>query len=275
MFISLSLFTGVLWAGAFSIWIGQVTSRRVNAHAWTDCKLGYFLFFFFLHYSSTLLVVMCIEKFIALYFPLRVKTFCTVKTAKWVCSIGAILLVAFDSQFFFVYEARKNRNGYFYCVYVNVPSNYRLIFYQIHAVLHSFGPFTVMCTANAAIIYKFMVAKCRSRREGTESTIQALSKSAVKGTAMLITISVTFIILTGPSAFLVSIASSPDPLLFAVFVVMLNLNHSINAVLYCIVGSRFRNELINTIKCCRRKKQSAQNDRTFSTAWTTASSTTL
>ena len=119
--ISWSLFTGVLWAGVFPIWIGQVTRWTVNANAWSDCKFGYFLFFFSLHYSSVLLAVMCIEKFMALYFPLRVKSFCTVKTAKWVCSIAAFLLAGFDSQFFFAYEARM-RNGYFYCTYVNVPS---------------------------------------------------------------------------------------------------------------------------------------------------------
>ena len=253
----------MLWTGVFPIWIGQVTRWTVNANAWSDCKFGYFLFFFSLHYSSVLLVVMCIEKFMALYFPLRVKSFCTVKTAKWVCSIAAFLLAGFDSQFFFVYEARKNWNNYFYCTYVNVPSNYRLIFYKIHAAIHSFGPFTVMCIANAAIIYKFMVAKCRSRREGTESTSQALSKSAAKGTAMLVTVSLTFVILTGPAAFIASITSSPDPLLYAVFIVMLNLNHSINAVLYCIVGSRFRNELMKAIKCCGKKDNSVQNNRFF------------
>ena len=269
------MFTGVLWAGVFPIWIGQVTRWTVNANAWSDCKFGYLLFFFSLHYSSVLLVAMCIEKFMALYFPLRVKRFCTVKTAKWICSIAAFLLAGFDSQFFFVYKAFKNRNGYFVCTYVNVPSNYRLIFYKTHAAVHSFGPFTVMCIANSAIIYKFMVAKWRSRREGTESTSQALSKSAVKGTAMLVTVSLTVVILTGPAAFIASITSSPDPLLNAVFIVMLNLNHSINAVLYCIVGSRFRREFIKTVKCCAKKDNSAKNNRTFSTTCTTDSSITL
>ena len=59
---------------------------------------------------------------------------------------------------------------------------------QIDAFLYSFIPLTVMFTANCLIILKFMIAKLKNRQGGTESVNQALSKSAVKGTVMLLSL---------------------------------------------------------------------------------------
>ena len=124
---------------------------------------------------------------------------------------------------------------------------------RIDSTLYSYAPFTIMIITNCAIIYKFMKAKLRSNNQRcTESTNQALSKSAVKGTAMLITVSITFILLTGPMSFTIAVTNSPHPVLFAVFMFLLYLNHSINGLLYSIVGSRFRKELIDTL-CCGKK----------------------
>ena len=64
-------------------------------------------------------------------------------------------------------------------------------------------------TANCLIILKFMIAKWRNRQGGTESVNQALSKSAVKSTVMLLTVSFAFIILTSPIAIAFSIMDNP------------------------------------------------------------------
>ena len=54
-----------------------------------------------------------------------------------------------------------------------------------------------------------MMASCN--QGGTESTNQALSKSANKGTTMLVTVSMAFLILTGPVAvtFAVTLETRP------------------------------------------------------------------
>ena len=116
-----------------------------------------------------------------------------------------------------------------------------------------------MIITNCAIIYKLLMAKFLTKRRGTESTCQALSKNATKGTAMLITVSITFIILTGPTG--VSFIIDPlnaHPIQRVVINLMQYLNHAINGVLYCIVGTRFRNELFKAISCrrniCRRRE---------------------
>lgn len=195
---------------------------------------------------------MSIEKCFALYFPLKAKGICTVKTAKWATFLTGLSLAAFDAQFFFIVQ--KNRNGEGdRCNYIRVSQRYVLTYNRIDSALYSFAPFVIMGITNLAIIYKFTKAKLLSARNGTGSTSQALSKSSLRGVATLVTVSIMFILLTGPEAVVYSITNYPHPVLHGVLRATATLNHSINSVLYCIVGTRFRQELINTL-CCRRKK---------------------
>ena len=125
---------------------------------------------------------MLVEKLFALYFPLRTKSICTVSTAKKLTLASAVLFFLWDGQIFFMLALKTRENGEKYCSPVNVPESYPDIYFKIHSILYSFGPFTIMIIANCMIIFKFMMAKWQNRRGGTESVSQALSKSAVKGT---------------------------------------------------------------------------------------------
>ena len=191
---------------------------------------------------------MSVEKCLALYFPFKTKSICTVKIAKRVTLVTVFMFVAFESQFFFIIKKVSDNE----CDYIS--TNYQLIFNRIDSVLYSFGPFTIMALANCAIIYIFIKAICQNRQSGTESTSQALSKFAGKGTAMLVTISVTFIVLTGPVSVIYSISIKPHPMARVTTHILGELNHAINGVLYCIVGARFRNELMKALPCFERKR---------------------
>ena len=92
----------VLWSGCFSGWVIHLTRRQVDPRQWTGCKLYYFMFYFGNHYSSTLLVLMSVEKCFAVYFPLKSKTFCTVRTAKWTTGVVGVVLAAYDTNNLFL-----------------------------------------------------------------------------------------------------------------------------------------------------------------------------
>ena len=240
----------MLWCGAFPWWLFYLTRGSVQPWTWTDCKLGVFLFFFSAHFSSALLIIMSVEKTFVLYFPLKTKIFCTVKTAKRVCLFTTVIFVAYELQWFIIYDART-QNGVQNCIYVRIPPGHQNIVLRINSVFYSFAPFTLMIVANGAIIYKFLMAKLKSIRNSSDVTNQALTTSAKKGTAMLITVSLTFIILTGPRAVILAMGDNPPPIERVVLNVMQYLNHSINGVLYCIVGSRFKRELLKVLPCCK------------------------
>ena len=234
----------VLWSGCFGHWVKHLTRAKVNPEIWTDCKLYYFLFYFGRHYSSMLLVLMSVEKCFAVYFPLKSKTVCTVRTAKWATGIVGVMLAGYDLVHFFLRESSfEKSSGRHVC---GVVGNNRVMLDAVDSALYSFGAFVLMLMTNCAIVFKFMRAKCKTTNL-TESTSQALAKSATRGTAMVVTVSVTFLLLTAPVGVdnaLASIILLNQKPLYEVFMNLTQyLNHSINGVLYCFVGSRFRSEL--------------------------------
>ena len=232
-----------------------LTEGEIYPSTWTDCKVVEPAFYFCAHYSSCLLIAMTVEKCFALYFPLHTKSICTVRVAKKISLAIGLLLFAFNLHKVFTKDVVTLSNGMKTCVWVHVPDKYPNIFFRISAFLYSFIPLTVMFTANCLIILKFMLAKWRNRQGGTESVNQALSKSAVKGTVMLLTVSFAFVILTGPICIHnLIVHKNPPKLLYGVIVILQYLNHSITGVLYCITGSRFREELMDLFNCGRRKR---------------------
>ena len=181
------MFVGVLWSGAFTAWIGYLTRWRIDPFVWTDCKPGYFFYRFGGHYSSMLLAVMSVEKLFALYFPLKAKSYCTVGTAKWVTSILAFVIAGLDFPSLILFEFNQTYN-------LCVIGKHSQFFLMLDTILISLAPAAVMALANAAIIYKLMYIKYK----GISHTNESVSKSSTRGSVMVITVSLTFIILTTP-----------------------------------------------------------------------------
>ena len=195
---------------------------------------------------------MSVEKCIALYFPLRANKICTVRTAKYVTGIVGMILGGYDLQYLIMYEATVDEDGVPDCEF---RITYRSILVYMDSVLYSFLPFVLMSITNFAIVFKFMRAKCKSSQNtSTESTSQALSKAATRGTAMVVTVSVTFLVLTAPTAVHDALHTSYKLGRFPFYKTFMNLtqylNHSINGFLYCVVGSKFRVELLKIF--CRK-----------------------
>ena len=198
---------------------------------------------------------MSIEKCFAVYFPLKSKTVCTVKTAKWTTGIVGVVLAGYDSVYIFVTEVWE-LSGRQLCGIRGIRGKDWVTLNFVDSVLYSFGPFVLMSITNCAIVFMFMRAKCKSTNS-TESTDQVVAKVATRGIVMVVTVSVTFLILTTPSAVNQVVTGTYAlgqmyPLYRAFMNLTQYLNHSINGILYCTVGSRFRQEFFKII--CRKKK---------------------
>ena len=257
----------VLWSGCFGAWLRHLTRRQIDPRKWTDCKLYYFLFYFGRHYSSMLLVLMSVEKCFAVYFPLKSMRICTVRTAKWATGISGIVLASYDLVYFKDIESFIIKSsGRHICV---LKGDYLVILNAIDSVLYSFGPFTLMVITNIAIVLKFMRAKCTAHQtNATESTNQALAKSATRGTTMVVIVSVTFLLLTAPVgvdnaiSYFVRLGSTPQ---YKAFMNLTQyLNHNINGVLYIIVGSKFRKELVDIFKGKQHRRNNTISTRNTS-----------
>ena len=246
------LISGVLWTGGFSTWMLYLTNKKTDPYTWTDCKLAYFLYYFCSHFSSSLLMIMTVEKCFALYFPLKAKIVCTLINAKKISAAAALVFFAFDMQHLFIFDT-KTTGGQQSCVNVGVSKDYWATFNKVDSFLYSFIPLSVMFTANCFIILKFVMAKLNNKNSGSESVNQALSKSAVKCSVMLLTVSFAFIFLTTPICIYISVGGLPR-MVYSVATILHHLNHGINGVLYCITGSRFRQELKDLFSCNRTKR---------------------
>ena len=238
--------TGVLWTGAFVAWVGHLTRWTIDLDAFTDCKLGYFLFYFGGDYSSMLLAVMSIEKFFALHFPLKAKSYCTVGTAKWVtCSLALIIAgLNFPLLIFYTFDGTV-------CVMIKHVGFIEIM----DTMLYSVVPIVVMLLANTAIIYKLMYIKYK----GISHTNESVSKSSTRGSVMVVTVSLAFIILTTPRAVdsAIKFYIYSDPFGNVFLTSMQYLNHSINGILYCILGGKFREELLKIMPCSENINTSA------------------
>ena len=151
---------GVLWSGSLALWIAAFTKGDTNIFLWTNCKLGYFTLFFCREYSSALLTTMCVEKFLVVYFPLKMLKTCNVKAAKKICIAMALFFILYNIQTLIYYDKVSTKFGS--SCSPQFPSTYGTIFYYINAMLYSFVPFVTMILANCAIIYKFIAAKWRN-----------------------------------------------------------------------------------------------------------------
>ena len=202
-----------------------------------------------MQFSSSLLVMMSLEKCFAVYFPLKSKSICTVRTAKWATGIVGTILASYNITHFFANESDFSKYYGHYTCFPNFDIKVHQSLDAVDSTLYSFGPFLIMFITNFAIVFKFMRAKCKTN--STESTNQALAKSATRGTAMVVTVSVMFLILTAlcavDDALWHVIRLSDNPIYFVFRIVTQYLNHSINGVLYCIVGTRFRKEFLKIL----------------------------
>ena len=110
---------------------------------------------------------------------------------KWTTGIVGIVLAGYKSVYFFVAESSiLKSSGCHTCTYTG---GYRVIADTVDSILYSFGPFTLMFLTNFAIGLIFIRADC-NQNYSSESTNQVLTKSATRGTVMIVTVFITFLL---------------------------------------------------------------------------------
>ena len=249
---------GVLWTHTFPLHVVAVsklvTGIPLRIDVWFHCKVSAFLVIFFLQFSSGLLVIMSLEKFLVLHFPLKKSNFSTVKIAKRM-SIGlAVFYALINCPMIYLYEPFDTPFGKV-CSVAKSNIKYHSIYFKGASVMYSFIPFVFIGIANVAIIYKFMNVKFIRGHGSTSSTNQALSRAGMRGTAILITVSLTFLFLTAPVSFYGAFMGTIRPtLLFSVLEASGNLNHAIKLCFILYSGYQISTWVDCSIKMLQKRK---------------------
>ena len=141
-----------------------------------------------------------------------------------------------------------------------LPDNFFVhIFPVLHTTFVSIIPFSLLIVCNTLIIIKLIRTKTVRQRS---LHVQSQDSQTTGITVTLLVVSFAFIILCLPNALFLNIIRYLQPvpgthffakcfLFFNVAGVMLVLNHTVNFLLYCITGAKFRNELLLMLKCSK------------------------
>ena len=232
-------------------WIPILTDKGINPPVWLNCKLIIPLHRILHCVSSVLLVAMCAERWFALYFPLKAKYLCTVQKAKTVTK--TLLLSTFILNIHWFFTIKPLSLNY---VSNSACHNGTAIKYYLFQVLFWYIPGIVIVIFSLSIVFKLFKQRKFSGQASTTSL--KLSKQA---SIMLLTVTSTFVLLTFPLPIYASTIDkkhiSLKQNMVSIGMLLTMLNHSINAVLYIISGSKYRQSIIKMFRCknCKKKNR--------------------
>ena len=267
--------TIVLYASAFKTWIRILTGIEMLHMSAASCKTFMFLLLFGQHMSAWLIVLVSLDRFVDVWFPFQSANLCNIGRARSIGIVLSLIMILSNGHVFWTihllpYFSDLNSTAplsSFRCAphqddwFMNVAFNY------VKFASYSFVPFSLVLLFNIGIIIRTIRMTLlrrsssqlrihfRSSRRNDQSSTQSQNNSMLatqlKMTYMLLTVSFTWLILTAPFNIQTLLAlkdirfqSSARQLLSkTICFLLMYLNHSINLLLYCVTGRRFRAEM--------------------------------
>ena len=239
----------------------DITGRSLFAYNLTTCKIIGVLHFWLRALSIWFLVLIALERFIAVWFPFRTVHLNTKRRYCWMILGMSIIIFALYAPLYdtlgHTYDVTGGQSGY--CIpFGHVNEHllwYGVIFDYMNLMVSSLLPFFCIAALNTAIICGLL----KSRTSLPKSFHKAHSemRSCV---IVLLLISFFTIVLSLPyPIFFITIncgcelATDQEMMIFGFIVpVCDSISHSMNIVLYCFSGRQFRQNLRQLV-CCSPK----------------------
>lgn len=270
----------ILLTGLFRRYLSYMLNKRLENESTIFCQLSQFIGVSTSLMSVWLIVVMTVERVIIIYLPLRAKQITQKKIARSIIGMMLISSSIIASHFFFTVDTHGK---YFNKTHILVESggecsmksqmtNFFRIWTIIDASLYSFIPSCVLISLNILIVWEIL--RSRNKRMClTNNANQTCSKSMKKMSTdtqhlsiTLIAISFIFLVTTTPLVLFKLILyfkghyqmkeeiyqSGLIQLIDVIFEMLMYVNHSINFLLYCATGNRFRQHVLSLILCGSR-----------------------
>jgi hypothetical protein len=258
--------TAVLYVGCldFSLtWANDFVVRTISNFF---CKLHMFLMDFTLMFSSWCILMLSIERFICVMFPLKARFICT-KKVTYISILGVALALAALNCHTIVYVKITAFDYGTWCSPDPADVDYNefatTTFTHIRMAVHTVVPVIVIAAADTCIVRKLLISM--RKREVMQDVDKVKKDSNLRSiTIMLVVVGVVFIILALPNDifFVVEdfyfpilpigvVSADHEALYYLVRFLtraMLYSNNAINFVLYCISGSQFRRAFFKQIR---------------------------
>ncbi|XP_064598654.1 G-protein coupled receptor daf-37-like [Liolophura sinensis] len=250
-------FTVLFYQQLFSILILNFEYRVLEI----GCKFYFYIGTILVQYSIRLMVALTVERFIAVWFPLKVANLCTVRRAKITVSCMLLGLALFNIPYCMASSERQQLTGWWICGIHEDFEAFLVTWSWVDSAVYLFLPWPTLLFCNVMIIVGLR-SSARKKERMTNSTNQtAESKRQQQSvTVMLIVASVTCFVLLTPNAIFFIYQRywefQSDAYQYASYVFvnsfiyfLSNFNHAINFFLYVVSGRRFRRVFIALITC--------------------------
>ena len=260
---TLTLLIGPTW-----MYIYKVHGIDIETQYLVICKTNRYFKAVFSYVTNWLVIIFTIFRVIAVYWPHKANIYCTKKRAyiAVVLTCATSIIVNIDVLIFIKHIPQYNKEGKFMfnqCWFKGTRHIYYKLYNQwVLLVTMSIIPFFILISGNLVIIYKMIKYKVQRR----QMSVETKSKDAGSMTAMLISISLLFLVTQVP-AIVVGIVKKrtqdiprSEEFLYRLYLIdgicklLKWMNHALNFVCYCIAGQRFREELVTMLMLCFAKK---------------------
>ncbi|XP_014784041.2 thyrotropin-releasing hormone receptor [Octopus bimaculoides] len=273
----------VLYIGLLRLWISELTGMDIrNQTSWL-CKLVVFCGYVSSDFSVWLIIAVTIERYIVVCHPRKVNNFCTVQRAKWVVCGLLLLFVAINIHFFWTISLNErnvdNKISYYCSSRKDFDYLVTVLWPWVDAFLYCFVPFGTILSLNTLIIRRIVALsrgtiKMQSAQSNLLQVRRCHTDSNRKLTLMLLTLSFMLLLTTLPLAVSLILAhfwnfsmsrdlawAAKYQLTKTIAELMMYLNHSMNFILYCTMGRKFRQQVVRMF-CNKNNMTKGLSDHT-------------
>ncbi|KAL8611998.1 hypothetical protein ACOMHN_048494 [Nucella lapillus] len=262
--------TMVLYTGLLRQWLRETIGMDVRDFSDASCRVHTWLVYASLDTSVWVLVALTFERLVSVYLPYRIKEYCTTMTSTITLLVIGGVMLGINSHFLYgmgrVYKmvngtlVMKTKCDFRFDDYAQFAN---IVWPWIDLCIFSIIPLFIVITFNIAITVKVCLSRHRARRVQPSGTAFA-SRSRSRNpdgrkissmTATLVVLNLVLTITTVPvSTFIILLPSlnktydtrlgqAKVAVAWAIVNALQYTNNAINFLLYCISGSRFREEL--------------------------------
>ena len=245
--------TLLLYTGLLRHWIRELFGTDMRNGSIAACRIHLFVLFLAMHVEAWIIVCVAIERMVAVFFPHKAKHIFTRRFAACQMAIIGAILAVFNSHFYWTHTLV---NGH--CLQDSRHEDFtKHILPWINFCLMSLIPFLIMLVANSAIAAKVIYANYVRKVKLN----LARNKKLTSMTVILLSISVIFLLTTGPMSVLQIVPLgdiTPYRVVWSSLSLLLYTNYSVNFLLYCMSAPRFRKEIF---EICRRNSVDTRHAR--------------
>lgn len=266
--------TIVLTIPALERWISKIFDFLIRHDSVFTCKTWAFLSYFGPTVSSWIIVIVTAERFVSIWFPVKVRLVCTRYKVKMAMLVMCVIIAALYCPFIYSAKLFKNFEGgnenrdmnstnVTYRVVCDIPTNetfhddYLQVWMWLDMCILFMVPFVLIVIGNSLILYKIFKSRTVFIKDGRY--ISCRTRVANSFTIRAIALSITFLVCLLPVTSYEVIYTHTDftiPVYAYDFIhILLYGNSAFNFILYCAIGSGFRKDLKAVIgNLCSRKR---------------------